>query len=53
MAVESVVVTAGALPGTALDTSNDADAAVTADRVQDAITHGHALFLEGASAANA
>lgn len=41
---------ANALPGTALDTSNDADAAVTADRVQDAIAHGHALFLEAAAA---
>lgn len=39
---------ADALPGAALDTSLDADAAVTADRVQDVIARGGALFVEGA-----
>lgn len=35
---------AGTLPGIALDTSADADAYVTADRVQDAVANGLALF---------
>jgi len=35
---------AGGLPGIALDTSADADARVTADRVQDAVAQGLALF---------
>jgi gluconate kinase len=43
----------GALPGAALDTSHDADAAVSADRVQDAIARGVALFFEGVPAASA
>lgn len=40
-----------ALPGVALDTSHDADAAVSADRVQDAIAHRGALFFEGTPSA--
>ncbi len=38
-------VAAGTLPGAALDTSGDGAPAATADRVQDAIARGHALFL--------
>lgn len=37
---------AGELPGIVLDTSNDPDAALTADRVQDAVGQGVALFME-------
>lgn len=35
----------GTLPGTVLDTSADPDAALTADRVQDAVARGGALFI--------
>jgi adenylate kinase family enzyme len=35
---------AGALPGIALDTSADRDASASADRVQDAVAYGVALF---------
>jgi adenylate kinase family enzyme len=41
---------AGSLPGAILDTSNDANAHMTADRVQDAVANGSALFLAGAVA---
>ena len=37
----------GTLPGLVLDTSADPDAALTADRVQDAVGRGDALFLAG------
>lgn len=40
----TVAVTAGAQPGAILDTTEDADAYVTADRVQDAISRGLARF---------
>jgi chloramphenicol 3-O-phosphotransferase len=36
---------AGALPGVVLDPSPDPDPQATADRVQDAISRGHALFV--------
>lgn len=35
----------GAIPGTLLDTSNDLDARATADRVQDAVARGLAVFV--------
>jgi len=41
---------AGSLPGAVLDTSSDTNAHMTADRVQDAVANGSALFLEGALA---
>jgi hypothetical protein len=37
----------GELPGVVLDSSDDADAHTTADRVQDAVSRGEALLLEG------
>jgi adenylate kinase family enzyme len=39
---------AGLLPGAAIDSSEDGDAALTADRVMDAVASGAALFIEGA-----
>ena len=36
---------AGRLPGAVLDTTADPDPRATADRVQDAISRGHALFV--------
>ena len=36
----------GAIPGVVLDTSHDIDARATADRVQDAVARGVALFLD-------
>jgi adenylate kinase family enzyme len=41
---------AGDLPGVVLDTSNDPNAHATADRLQDAISRGRALFVESSSA---
>jgi len=38
--------TAGELPGVVLDSSADPDPYATADRVQDAISRGQALFIE-------
>ena len=38
--------TAGHLPGAVLDTTADPDPRATADRVQDAISRGQALFIE-------
>jgi hypothetical protein len=40
----------GSLPGAVLDTSSDTNPQMTADRVQDAVANGSALFLEGALA---
>lgn len=37
----------GELPGAVLDTTRDADAHVTADRVQEAVSLGQALLVEG------
>lgn len=37
----------GAIPGAVLDTSGDIDARATADRVQDAVARGEALFVAG------
>jgi adenylate kinase family enzyme len=37
----------GKLPGAVLDSSDDADAAVTADRVQDVVARGEALLAGG------
>ncbi len=37
----------GNLPGAILDTSTDADAWVTADRVQEVVSRGEAVLLEG------
>ena len=39
---------AGLLPGASIDSSEDGDAALTADRVMDAVASGAALFIEGA-----
>ncbi len=39
---------AGLLPGAAIDSSEDGDAALTADRVMDAVASGAALFIVGA-----
>ncbi len=36
----------GAIPGAVLDTSGDLDARATADRVQDAVSRGAAVFVE-------
>ena len=38
---------AGLLPGAAIDSSEDGDAALTADRVMDAVASGAALFIAG------
>ncbi|RLT27694.1 MAG: hypothetical protein DWI48_02820 [Chloroflexi bacterium] len=38
---------AGSLPGAVIDTSNDTNAQMTADRVQNAVANGSALFLDG------
>jgi hypothetical protein len=38
--------TGGLLPGAVIDSSNDANAALTADRVLDAVAGGEALFVE-------
>ena len=38
---------AGLLPGAVVDSSEDGDAALTADRVVDAVASGRALFIEG------
>lgn len=43
-------VRAGALPGAVLDNSDDPDAHVTADRVQDLVARGAALLLDAPSA---
>ena len=43
----SAEIAAGELPGLVLDTSDDTDAHATADRVQDAVSRGAALLLEG------
>ena len=40
---------AGHLPGAVLDTTADPDPRATADRVQDAISRGHALFVAPAA----
>jgi adenylate kinase family enzyme len=37
----------GAIPGAVLDTSGDIDARATADRVQDAVSRGAAVFVVG------
>ncbi|MDP2327196.1 MAG: AAA family ATPase [Dehalococcoidia bacterium] len=39
---------AGTMPGAVLDTTEDADAWVTADRVQDVVSRGLAIFLDPA-----
>jgi chloramphenicol 3-O-phosphotransferase len=39
----------GLLPGAAIDSSEDGDAAMTADRVMDAVASGAALFIEGSN----
>lgn len=38
---------ASGLPGVVLDTSDDPDADLTGDRVQEAVSRGEALFIEG------
>ncbi|HJM90120.1 MAG TPA: AAA family ATPase [Dehalococcoidia bacterium] len=38
---------AGALPGAVIDSTGDANAAMTADRVQDVVASGEALFIAG------
>jgi len=38
---------AGKLPGVVLDTSEDPDAELTGDRVQEAVSRGEALFIRG------
>lgn len=42
----SAYIAAGELPGVVLDTTGDADASATADRIQDSIASGAALFID-------